>query len=169
MTAVLGPVRLASPALRADDGKLQTVPEWKAAWTAASNRSRTPSPTRVRVILPADDPCIFGDPTLQADNWKAHNPVDLAAELRGVSLFVASGNGLPGRYDDAESASPADPLEILVHQMSENFVAALDRNQVPVTTWFYGNGIHPTPATRFYDYDDLRRFLPQAMSALNRK
>ena len=53
--------------------------------------------------------------------------------------------------------------------MSENFVAALDRNQVPVTAWFYGNGTHPSPTTtRFYDYDDLRRFLPQAMSALNR-
>ena len=62
-------------------------------------------------------------------------------------------------------------MEILVHQMAENFVAALAQAEVPVTTWFYGNGTHPggTTATRFYDYDDLRRFLPHAMSALNRK
>ena len=121
------------------------------------------------VISAGYDPCIFGDRTLQADNWKAHNPVDLTAQLRGVSLFVASGNGLPGRYDDAVSAVTGAPLEILVHQMAENFVAALDRAEVPVTAWFYGNGTHPGGTTRFYDYDDLRRFLPQAMSALNRK
>ncbi|WP_254076111.1 MULTISPECIES: alpha/beta hydrolase family protein [unclassified Streptomyces] len=118
------------------------------------------------LITLAWDPCIFGDRTLQADNWKAHNPVDLAAELRGVSLFVASGNGLPGRYDDPVSAIAGAPMEILVRQSAENLVAALDRNQVPVTTWFYGNGAH---GTRFYIYDDLRRFLPQAMSALNRR
>ncbi|CBG69399.1 putative secreted esterase [Streptomyces scabiei 87.22] len=118
------------------------------------------------LISVAWDPCIFGDRTLQADNWKAHNPVDRAAELRGVSLFVASGNGLPGRYDDPVSAITGAPLEILVHQSAENFVAALDRAQVPVTTWFYGNGTH---GPRSYVYDDLRRFLPQAMSALNRK
>lgn len=121
------------------------------------------------VISAGYDPCIFGDRTLQADNWKAHNPVDLTAQLRGVSLFVASGNGLPGRYDDAVSAVTGAPLEILVRQMAENFVAALDRAEVPVTAWFYGNGTHPGGTTRFYDYDDLRRFLPQAMSALNRK
>jgi S-formylglutathione hydrolase FrmB len=121
------------------------------------------------VISAGYNPCIFGDRTLQADNWQAHNPVDLAAELRGVSLFVASGNGLPGPYDDIVSAITGAP-EILVHQMAENFVAALDQAQVPVTTWFYGNGTHPgATTTRFYDYDDLRRFLPQAMNALNRK
>ncbi|MDX3732660.1 alpha/beta hydrolase [Streptomyces caniscabiei] len=118
------------------------------------------------VISVGWDPCIFGDRILQADNWKAHNPVDLAAELRGVSLFVASGNGLAGRYDDAVSAVTGAPLEILMHQSAENFVAALDRAQVPVTTWLYGNGTH---GSRFYVYDDLRRFLPQAMRALNHK
>ncbi|WP_254402489.1 alpha/beta hydrolase family protein [Streptomyces sp. AC555_RSS877] len=121
------------------------------------------------VISAGYDPRIFGDRTLQADNWQAHNLVDLAAELRGVSLFLASGNGLPGRYDDIVSAITGAPLEILVHQMAENFVAALGRAQVPVTTWFYGNGTHPGATTRFYDYDDLPRFLPQAMNALNRK
>ena len=37
-------------------------------------------------------------------------------------------------------------------------------------TTFSGNGTHPGgTTTRFYDYDDLSRFLPQAMNALHRQ
>ncbi|MCW2570990.1 MAG: putative secreted esterase [Frankiales bacterium] len=126
-------------------------------------------PVAPAVITLGYDPCIFGDRVLQADNWAAHNPTALASRLRGVSLFVASGNGLPGRYDDPTSAVAGAPLEILLHQGAENFVAALRQAKVPVTYWYYGNGTHPSPTTtRFYDYDDLRKFLPQAMRALNR-
>jgi acetyl esterase/lipase len=61
------------------------------------------------------------------------------------------------------------PLELLLHQGANNFVAALRKAGVPVTYWEYGNGTHPSPTTtRFYDYDDLRRFLPQAMRSLAR-
>jgi S-formylglutathione hydrolase FrmB len=124
-------------------------------------------PAGPAVISLGYDPCIFGDRVLQADNWAAHNPTDLAARLRGVSLFVASGNGLPGRYDDATTAAGGAPLELLLHQGANDFVAALRKAAVPVTYWEYGNGTHPSPTTtRFYDYDDLRRFLPQAMRAL---
>lgn len=119
------------------------------------------------VTLLGYDPCIWGDPILQRANWNAHNPTTLARSLRGVSLFVAAGNGLPGKYDDAASAVSGLPLELLLRTHSDDFVAALRANNVPVTTFFYGNGTHPNPTnTRFYDFDDLRKFLPQAMAAM---
>src|SRR5436190_394930 len=35
----------------------------------------------------------WGDPTAQADVWRAHNPLDLAAALKGVALYVSYGDG----------------------------------------------------------------------------
>ncbi|MCW2570991.1 MAG: putative secreted esterase [Frankiales bacterium] len=121
------------------------------------------------VITAAYGNCIFGDPVTQAANWHAKNPTALAAHLRGISLFVTSGNGLPGRHDDAGTAGNG-ALEVLLNQMNKNFVAALGAAHVPVRTWFYGNGTHPFEsvpnASRFYIYDAMRCFLPQAMTAM---
>lgn len=121
------------------------------------------------VITAAYGNCIFGDPVTQAANYHAKNPTALAAHLRGLSLFVTSGNGLPGRHDDAGTYGNG-ALEVLLQQMNKNFVAALGAAHVPVRTWFYGNGTHPFEpvpnASRFYIYDALRCFLPQAMTAM---
>lgn len=121
------------------------------------------------VITAAYGNCIFGDPVTQAANYHAKNPTALAARLRGMSLFVTSGNGLPGRHDDAGTAGNGG-LEVLLNQMNKNFVAALGAAHVPVRTWFYGNGTHPfepvANASRFYIYDALQCFLPQAMTAM---
>ena len=43
----------------------------------------------------------FGDPVAQADNWKAHNPLDLAPALEGIPLYVSYGDGQPGPLDPA--------------------------------------------------------------------
>jgi diacylglycerol O-acyltransferase / trehalose O-mycolyltransferase len=113
------------------------------------------------------DPCTFGDPVLQEQNWAAHNPTALAGKLHGVSLFVASGNGLPGRYDSQVAAPEAYALEAMVYEMSQNFVRALQAADVPAQTWFYGSGSHPYPGPSLqYDIDDMRMFLPQAMTAM---
>lgn len=120
------------------------------------------------VAMLAYDPCIWGDRVTQAANWKKHNPTQLVAGLRGLSLFVASGNGLPGRHDNLSTVVGA-PLEILLRQGAENFVVALRKENIPVRVWFYGNGTHPGSThdeSRKYDYDDLVRFLPQAMRAM---
>ena len=60
-------------------------------------------------------------------------------------------------------------FEAAIHVMSRNFVDALGKAQVPVTAWFYGNGTHgwqEPHSNQGYIYDDLERFLPQAMAAL---
>lgn len=127
------------------------------------------------VVVPAAlsvlySPCIWGHPVWQRDNWSAHNPTALAPRLRGVSLFVASGNGLPGRHDETPPRPPESmAFEAVIYRMSQNFVEALERAEVPVTTWFYGNGTHGWQdpySNQRYIYDDLAQFLPQAMAAL---
>ena len=40
-----------------------------------------------------DGEAAFGDPVAQADYWKAHNPLALAAQLKGIPLYVSYGNG----------------------------------------------------------------------------
>lgn len=126
------------------------------------------SPVGPMAIQAIYDPCIWGDPSAQRDVWEAHNPAKLAAKLRGVSLFVAVGNGLPGRHDTQLPDPQAPVLEIVTNLMTRNFVTALETAGVPVTTWFYGNGTHPWSGydSINYDYDNLRRFLPQALEAL---
>lgn len=112
------------------------------------------------------DPCIWGDPVAQRDVWRAHNPTALAAKLKGVGLFVAVGNGLPGRHDTTLPDPQAPFLEVVTNLMTRDFVAALDAAGVPVTSWFYGNGTHPWTGytTLEYDYDNMRRFLPIALA-----
>lgn len=104
--------------------------------------------------------CIWGDPITQQVNVEAHDPTMLAGNLRGVDLFVATGNGQLGPYDKGP-----DPFGQLVElgawEMNMQFLAALNHSGVPVTTWLYGAGTHTWPYWRA----DLARFLPYAMAA----
>lgn len=106
------------------------------------------------------DACIWGDPLTQQVRWQAHDPTSLAANLGSVRLFVASGDGRPGRYDTSFDPG-ASGIEAAVDAMSHQFVDALGRAGVPVTTWFYGPGTHSWP----YWQDDLSRFLPMLAGA----
>lgn len=112
-------------------------------------------------------PCVWGDRILQADIWNAHNPTALAPRLRGVSLYVEAGNGRPGVHDDAVTIVRDAVQEVLIRRMTDDFVAALGRAGVPATT-VLRNGTHPSPrgVNRLYDFDALRAFLPQAMTAM---
>jgi S-formylglutathione hydrolase FrmB len=78
--------------------------------------------------------CVRGDPAQQEVVWRDNNPTDLAANLRGVRLFVRSGDGTPGPYDSP--VPPTDPTERLAwrvrlgteavtYQMAQHFLAAL--------------------------------------------
>lgn len=116
------------------------------------------------------DPCIWGDPVEQRAVWQAHNPTALVAKLRGVALFVAVGNGLPGRHDTTLPDPQAPLLEVATNLMTRDFVAAADAAGIPVTSWFYGNGTHPWTGytTLNYDYDNMRRYLPIALAQTGR-
>ncbi|MEU5994742.1 alpha/beta hydrolase family protein [Spirillospora sp. NPDC047418] len=87
---------------------------------------------------------IWGDPITARANWRAHDATVNVAELKGVGVYVSSGNGKPGPYDDP-NAAPMDAGRIgeqLAGTMAENFVAAAKRAGVPVTANLYGPGMH---------------------------
>jgi diacylglycerol O-acyltransferase / trehalose O-mycolyltransferase len=132
---------------------------------AAASLSGAVNTQNLLSVLPAlTSPCAWGP---DQANWTAHNPTALAPRLRGVSLYVEAGDGLAGTHDDLTTAVRDAAVEILVRGMTNDFVAALGRADVPVTT-FFRHGTHPSPSgpNRYYDYDALRAFLPQAMAAM---
>ena len=86
--------------------------------------------------------------------WAAHDPTELASKLGGTRLFVSAGNGQPGPFEDA--GAQRDAIEPVVEGESRAFAAALREAGVPVTTDFYGPGVHDWP----YWERELRRALP---------
>jgi S-formylglutathione hydrolase FrmB len=108
-----------------------------------------------------DNPAaIWGDPDTEREVWRAHDPTELADRLRGVGLFVSSGDGRRGPYD-APDARP-DLLERTVLGENRAFVAELRRLRIPVQTDFYGRGTHTWP----YFERELERALPVLREAL---
>lgn len=108
-----------------------------------------------------DDPlAIWGDPATQRRFWAAHDPTELAARLRGTRLFVSSGNGEPGPFD--RSGQLEDRVEATVYREGRAFAERLRGQHIPVTTDFYGPGMHDWP----YWERELERSLPVLMEAL---
>jgi S-formylglutathione hydrolase FrmB len=101
---------------------------------------------------------VWGDPDAQAAIWHAHNPADLAARLKGVRLWVASGNGKAG---DLGGMPFTDPVEAAAYENAHAFVDRLHDADVPVTTRFF-NGQHDWP----YWQRDLHEAFPMLMGAL---
>lgn len=97
--------------------------------------------------------CKYGDPAIDEVTWRDNDATELASNLKGIGLFVASGNGEPGPFDPP--GRPTDPVESVVGQMSERFVAALDASGIPHTVDLYGPGTHSWP----YWERDLRAFV----------
>jgi S-formylglutathione hydrolase FrmB len=93
---------------------------------------------------------VWGDPVLDAANWRAHDPYWLVPRLRGTGLYVSSGNGQPGPLDDLSQLDPqtlsaAEYAEALVGKATESFVTRLQMLGVPGTIRLYGNGLHRWP------------------------
>jgi S-formylglutathione hydrolase FrmB len=109
----------------------------------------------------ADPLALWGDPVADAAVWAAHNPYDLARRLRGMRVYVSSGNGQPGPLDPP-GAGP-DGLEQLLGEQS---VAVADRLRtlgVSVRTDFYGPGRHAWP----YWERALHRSFPMLVGAIS--
>jgi S-formylglutathione hydrolase FrmB len=104
--------------------------------------------------LPGDQ---FGDRILAEANWRAHNPWDLAANLRGMQLVIDTGNGQPGPLDPPDKSF--DPIEYGVHDMSVSFHQRLLSLGIAHTWNDYGPGTHTWP----YWQRDLAEGLPSMM------
>lgn len=105
----------------------------------------------------------WGDPNAQADIWKAHDPVELAPALKGLTLYVSYGDGTPGPFDD--DAVPAGDLEGWIAVQDATFVARLRELGIPVTVDAYGPGTHTWP----YWERALHRAWPLLLKALGLK
>jgi diacylglycerol O-acyltransferase / trehalose O-mycolyltransferase len=101
----------------------------------------------------------FGDRVLNVDNWRAHNPWDLAANLRNTRLRLDTGNGQPGPYDKGRLLP--DPIEQQVDVMSVSLHDKLSSLGIPHVWDDYGPGTHSWP----YWQRDLRQALPSLEDA----
>jgi S-formylglutathione hydrolase FrmB len=99
-------------------------------------------------------PAVFGLLSAEEIRWRGHDPLDLAANLRGLRLVARTGNGRPGG-----PFGGGDGVERVVHAMNVRFHARLRRLGIPHVWDDYGAGGH----TWAYWRRDLRRTLPILM------
>jgi S-formylglutathione hydrolase FrmB len=109
----------------------------------------------------ADAP--FGPHGTDEINWKGHDPAELIGNLRGMALWFATADGLPGKYDDPitrpGAVVGAGAIESLTHISTDTFLMHLRQAGLPATVYDYGAGTHSWP----YWARDLRRFIGPLM------
>src|SRR5262249_49749622 len=87
--------------------------------------------------------------------WQDDDPYDLAENLRGMSLYIASGDGSADKAGNCNG----DPIEENVHEESVSFHQRLTALGIPHLWNDYGGGCH----SWFYWQRDLRWWLPISM------
>ncbi|WP_188586363.1 alpha/beta hydrolase [Gordonia jinhuaensis] len=96
---------------------------------------------------------MWGPPTDPA--WAANDPLVHADAFRGKSIYVANGDGLPGRFDRLDGPGIDDNPEKLGEQLAvgaliesatdycaHNLARRFRELHIPATVDFYGNGTH---------------------------
>lgn len=104
---------------------------------------------------------LFGLRETDAIRWRGHNPWDLADNLRGMTLAIHTGNGLPG----GSYGGSIDPLELAVHPMGVDLHDRLGQLGIAHVFDDYGPGAHDWP----YWNRDLRQDLPGIMATFARR
>jgi diacylglycerol O-acyltransferase / trehalose O-mycolyltransferase len=120
-------------------------------------------------LLPAaiafqDKTCKWGDPALEPVRWQDNDATSLAGNLRGVRVFIRSGDGTPGPFDSPQP--PGDPtqaairqyvllIELGAHLENQNFAAALKSHGVRDVDVRFFHGSH----TRRYWIRDTTSFV----------
>ncbi|TSE00743.1 esterase [Skermania sp. ID1734] len=113
-----------------------------------------------------DSADMWGPPTNQA--WPDHDPYLLADNLKDTSLYVSSGSGMTGPYDQATGIPGVSTnfagmgLEILSRLTSQNFATKLNKLGIPATVNYRPSGTHSWP---YWDFE-MRQSWPQAAAAL---
>ena len=107
---------------------------------------------------------VWGDQTTDEEQWRRHNPADLVAKLRGVWLYVGSGNGQPGGPAGDDPSRPDLYFnEFFIHEQNESFVEALESAGIRYTANLRP-GYHDWP---YYEYE-LHRMLPMIARVVTR-
>jgi len=82
--------------------------------------------------------------------WQRNDPTTFAPQLRGLSLFIACGSGIPDATDLADTATAADAvagigLELLANQSTRAFQGRLTSVGVPAVWDLPRTGTHTWP------------------------
>jgi S-formylglutathione hydrolase FrmB len=106
---------------------------------------------------PAGNPAVWGPRDTQEARWRAHNPVDLAAQLRTVRVLLFTGNGQPG---GVHGGGP-DSFEAEIEKANLTLDTRLDQLGI-------GHRFVDGPGTHSFGYakDDLSATLRFLMRAL---
>jgi S-formylglutathione hydrolase FrmB len=105
----------------------------------------------------------FGNPVTDAINWAGHDPATTVENLRPVKLWLATADGLPGKYDDPVTNPPgyagSAAIESATHLSTDSFLQHARAANIPAVVYDYGSGTHTWP----YWARDLRRFIKPLM------
>lgn len=107
-----------------------------------------------------DPDAMFGSRLTNEANWQAHDPADLANNLRGMDLQLYSGNGLPGPLDSGPPDLATSGVEGMTFASTMSFAQRASSLGVPYHLNYYGNGTHTWP----YWSRDLTQYLPAIMN-----
>ena len=88
---------------------------------------------------------MFGSRLTNESNWQAHDPADLAGNLRGIDLELYTGNGIPGPLDSGPPNLGASGVEAMTFASTMSFAQRASSLGVPYHLNYYGNGTHTWP------------------------
>ena len=111
-----------------------------------------------------DDPkALWGSPVLQRQNWRQHDPLSQAHQLRGTKVYLSSGTtGLPGDLDPNNSWQPLQLGEAVVGLNTAAMRTKLSMLGIPATVNLYRFGTHSWP----YWQRELNTSWPQITASL---
>ncbi|SDI11907.1 S-formylglutathione hydrolase FrmB [Rhodococcus triatomae] len=113
-----------------------------------------------------DSRAMWGPPSAPA--WAEHDPYLLADRLKGVSLYISSGSGTTGPYDQPSGIPGVSTnyagmgLEILSRLTSQAFATKLNTLGIPAQVVYRPSGTHSWPYWQF----ELHQLWPQLATAL---
>jgi S-formylglutathione hydrolase FrmB len=85
---------------------------------------------------------MFGPRASEEVNWAAHDPTTLAGNLRGMNLFMYTGNGFPGPLDKGVPSGGSNVIEGGAEILTELFHQRLEALGIPSFFDDYGPGEH---------------------------
>ncbi|MGL4305896.1 MAG: alpha/beta hydrolase-fold protein [Mycobacteriaceae bacterium] len=101
--------------------------------------------------------------------WAAHDPYANAEKLKGLSIYISSGSGLAGQYDQPTGIPGVTTnyagmaLEILSRLTSQNFASKLVQLGISAQAVYRPSGTHSWPYWQF----EMMQAWPQIANALN--
>jgi S-formylglutathione hydrolase FrmB len=105
---------------------------------------------------------LWGPFATQEARWRAHDPYDLAENLRGLALWLRTGNGQPG--GPFGGGADVDVIEVGVSVMAAGLHRRLLALKIPHTYDDYGPGHHLWP----YWNRGLEQTLPAILTRFHR-